>query len=891
MSKTTLKTFLGLLLCVSFSANAQENLPEKIQNYFSNYQEEFPVEKAYLHLDKHTFTLGEDLWFSAYLVAGGEQIPSPLSKTLYVDFFDGDGLLLSQRVVKIENGRGAGDFQVPQFGKPGEYQIRAYTSWMRNFGEEYFFSQTVRVVDGAGGSFLPQVKFSSIQSDNGKTRYQVELVAINSAGQALSNQSVKVAAIAGKEELYQQDLRLNAQGEASFSFSILEKAYPEQHLELTFLENPDYAVTQKIALPYSLKLADIQFLPEGGNLVQGKKSVVAIRAIFPDGSPAAIQGNIANLENSSFETNERGLGRLEFQPEKATYQAQISLKSTGEKIQVNFPEAYPKGLVIQVQNNPEATYLSALIQGVGVEENLYLVSHTRGLVNFLMQGKLSNGVWGARIPKQTLPSGINTITVLTEDGKPLVERLVLVQNEDRLELGVEKNGSLNPRGKIKLTLSNSFQNQSAAGSFSVAVADADQVTEESMEKGSIFSHLLLSSDLVGKISQPGYYFQNQNPETFQELDLLMLTHGWRRFSWEDVLAEKYPENGFYIEQGITIEGQITEQTKSKKGLAGGKISALVGDGIELIGSEYGPDGRFILPGLDYSDSLTVTITAEDSRLKNFIDLEVFQRTPPFQFLPGIYAQEIKWPKELAASYQARNLMRQLNSDDKITDLEGITVEAKTLQDEQNNSRKLYGEGDASINPDAIPGSVGFSNIFQMIQGRVAGVRVSLNGFSVSVQIRGAGSIQAGTEPLYLLDNVPVDASLLFQVNPRDVQSIEVFKDPARTAIFGSQGANGVIAVYTKTGAGISYQSVGGNLVLSYGGYDSPREFYSPKYDVPAPSVSDQRATLFWKPLLEIGTEGKGTLEFFNSDSAKRLLIVVEGMDAKGRLGRLVKILD
>lgn len=889
MFKTTIQIFLGLFLFVSLEAKAQNTLPEKIQTYFSNYQEEFPVEKAYLHLDKYTFTLGEDLWFSAYLVAGGEQIPSPLSQTLYVDLFDGDGLLLSQRVVKIENGRGAGDFQIPRFGKTGEYQLRAYTSWMRNFGEEFFFRQTIQVVDGAGGSFLPKVKFNSIHSENGKVKYQADLTAINSQGQPLSNQSIQLAALAGKEELLQQDLQLNAQGQASFSFTIPEKANPEQHLELSFQENEDYSVTQKIALPYSLKLADIQFLPEGGNLVQGKKSLVAIRAIFPDGSPASIQGTILGLENSIFETNERGLGKLEFQPEKRTYQTQISQLNSEEKIQVNLPEALSKGLVIQLQNNPSATYLSALIQGTGIEENLYLVSHTRGLVNFLIQGKITNGIWGVRIPKQNLPSGINTITVLTEEGKPILERLVFIQNEDRLNFSVQKNGEVIPRGKIQLDILNSFQNQPSAGSLSVAIADAAQVQEETLEKGSIFSHLLMSSDLVGTIAQPGFYFRDSSVETLHELDLVMLTHGWRRFSWEDVWAEKYPENGFYIEQGITIEGQITEQNKTKKGLGGGKISALIGDGVELIGSEYGPDGRFILTGLDYSDSLTVTITAEDSRVKNFIDLEVHQPKPPYPMLSGSYPSQIQWPEGLAASFQARNLMQQMN-EEKITDLEGVTVEAKTLQEEQTSSRKMYGEGDASINPDEIPGSVGFTNIFQMIQGRVAGVRVSLNGFNASVQIRGPGSIQAGTEPLYLLDNVPVDASLLFQINPRDVESIEVFKDPARTAIFGSQGANGVIAVYTKTGAGISYQSVGGNLVLSYGGYNSPREFYSPKYDEPAPSVTDQRATLFWKPILEIGQDGKGTLEFFNSDSASRLLIVVEGIDSTGRLGRLVKIL-
>jgi len=285
-------------------------------------------------------------------------------------------------------------------------------------------------------------------------------------------------------------------------------------------------------------------------------------------------------------------------------------------------------------------------------------------------------------------------------------------------------------------------------------------------------------------------------------------------------------------------------------------------------------------------------------------------------------------------------MQQLSSGEEVTDLEGITIEANTLQEEQTQSRKLYGSGDATLKPEEIPGGEGYSNIFQMIQGRVAGVRVNFNGVSASVQIRGVGSIQAGTEPLYLLDNVPVDASTISLISPRSVESIEVFKDPSRTAIFGSQGGNGVIAVYTKTGAGLSYTSdggtlvtrysgyaipkvfyspkydekspsttdrratpviavytktgaglsytsAGGTLVTRYSGYAIPKVFYSPKYDIKSPSTTDRRATLFWSPLVQTDAAGKASIEYFNSDTATQHVVVVEGIDKQGRLGRLV----
>ena len=886
--------FSGMLFVASaifvLPSQAQETLPDRIQNYFQSIQKEFPTEKVYLHLDKHTYTLGDDVWFSTYLLAGSSQIPSPLSSTLYVDIFDGAGLLLEQRKVKIEQGRGAGDFKIPRFGKTGKYQIKAYTAWMRNFGEEYFLTTSFVVVDGAGGSFLPKVNFTEVASSAGGVKYSVEIDAVSSNGNPLANQTLEIRALAGETELHTQSLALNAQGQASFSFTIPEKANPSQSLELTYYENDDYPVTKTIRLPYALSLADVQFLPEGGHLVIGKKSNVAFRAVDPDGTPVEIQGEI---EGQPFATRFGGMGKVELTPSKSDYSAIITNPKTGESRSIALPKADSDGLVVQVVNNPGAAFITVFVQGQYDPNSLLLVSQTRGVINYMIQGALANGVWGVRIPKENLISGINHITVLSSEGKPLLERLIFVQKDDFLNLQLTNSGSISPRGKVTLDLSGTFQNQPTQGSFSIAVSDADQVSDESGEYGSIFSTLLLTSDLRGKIHQPGSYFKDQETETLELLDLVMLTHGWRRFTWGDVLANKLPEITNFIERGITIEGQIEEKQETKKGLAGGKVNAIVGDGIEIVSSEYGPNGRFILRDLDYQDSVTVTITAEDNRVKNFVDVSIIKPEAVFTKIEGSYPNEINWPTALAATFAERNLLQQLNEDQDILDLEGVTVEAQTIQKEDEEIRKIYGTGDVTINPDKIPGNVAYTNVFQLIQGRVSGVQVFVSGLDVSVQIRGVGSINAGTGPLYLLDNIPVEASTLLQVNPRDVSSVDVFKDPARAAIFGAQGANGVIAVYTKTGAGISYQSVGGTLVTKYGGYDSPMEFYSPKYDEKTAenASTDSRATIYWNPQVNTDASGKAKVEFYNSDAAKRQLIIVEGMDAEGRLGRVVKVIQ
>jgi TonB-dependent SusC/RagA subfamily outer membrane receptor len=291
--------------------------------------------------------------------------------------------------------------------------------------------------------------------------------------------------------------------------------------------------------------------------------------------------------------------------------------------------------------------------------------------------------------------------------------------------------------------------------------------------------------------------------------------------------------------------------------------------------------------------MSVTLTAEDQRARNFINLAITFPTLQFPNLEGSYPREISWPRELIATVRERNLMQQLTTDTQIIDLDAFTVETNTLQEEQTQSRMLYGEGDASIKPDETPGAIGAINIFQLIQGRVAGVQVNFDGSNATVLIRGVGSFQAGVEPLYILNNVPVTATTLAQISPRDVESIEVFKDPSSTAIFGSQGGNGVIAVYTKTGGKTSYNPEGGTLVAKYNGYSTPRVFYSPQYEEGGSSTSltDKRSTLYWNPLLQTGSDGRAEVTYYNSEAATKHLLIVEGIDRKGRLGRLVKIVQ
>ena len=900
MKKVFYKKLVFSLVLISsvffWSFQSNDPITQKILTYFNKLQAEFPTEKVYLHLDKHTYTLGEDIWFSAYVTAGGNQIPSPLSRTLYVDLFNGEGVLVGQRKVLIEDGFGKGDFKLPDFGIEGVYRIKAYTAWMENFGDDFFYHKEIEVFDATSTSFFPNVTFESQDVNGDQVKYAVSLDVIDGKGNPLVDEVIQVKVFGEDEEFSDRSIQLNSQGQASFTFNLPLKPFKFQWMELTYLENETYPVIKKVKIPYNFQIADIQFLPEGGHLLEGYKSNIAFKGIYPDGSPVELEGKILDTEEVvEFKTFFAGMGKFELTPQsQRVYQARVSDPNTGEFQILNLPKVESRGMVLQVLNNPSANYVTVFVQGNYEEQDLVLVSQTRGIINYMINGSLTNGIWGVRIPKDELITGINQITILNQKGDPLLERLFFFQSEkDFVNLSAKSTAISASRGPIEIEIETFSQNEPVLGSYSVSITDLDQVSNESILRGNIISDLLLTSDLKGNIHLPGYYFKDQEPGTLEALDLVMMTNGWRRFDWGSVMEDKFPTIDKFIERGITIEGTIIDQEKSKRGLRGGKVSAMVGQGIDMVTSEYGPNGRFILMELEYLDTAQVTITAEDLRVKNFVDITIEQPKPYFLNISPRMASDIKIPAELIATYQERTMMNRLFDEEKIIDLDGVTVEGQTLEREDEQMRKIYGVGDVTIDPEKILGSVAFTNVFQMIQGRVSGVQVFFSGMSVTVQIRGVGSLQSGGDPLYLLDNMPVDAGTMMLVNPQDVASVDVFKDPAKAAIFGAQGANGVIAVYTKTGFGGAIAEVPGKLITKYGGYSAAREFYQPNYETKTAenAIPDKRSTIYWNPNLKIDESGKAKIKYYNTDIAKKHLIVIEGMDAQGRLARFEKILE
>lgn len=107
------------------------------------------IEKVYLHTDRSIYFMGEDLWYKAYNVRSYNNLLFDNSNILYVELISADSKIIARNKTNLEMGLGNGDFHLTDsLGvKPGVYQLRAYTNWNRNFGEDFVFKKEIQIID------------------------------------------------------------------------------------------------------------------------------------------------------------------------------------------------------------------------------------------------------------------------------------------------------------------------------------------------------------------------------------------------------------------------------------------------------------------------------------------------------------------------------------------------------------------------------------------------------------------------------------------------------------------------------------------------------------------------------------------------------------------------
>ena len=637
---------------------------------------------------------------------------------------------------------------------------------------------------------------------------------------------------------------------------------------------------------------DFQFMPEGGSFVTGIRQKVGFKAIQPDGLGIDVKGEVVdndNLQAAVFESSHLGMGCFYFTPAAGkTYSVKLRYSTTEEDL-VSLPKAQAGGIVLSMNNDslPKATV--ALIASSDYfkqhkNEDYLLVIRSGGDV-ITFSCKLDSQLIKVDILKRKLHTGIASATLFSKYNEPLCEREFFVQNFDRLSLDLSGNkGSYKRREKVSLQLNvQNRKGDAAEGRFSVAVINEDLVPGYEKNPENLLNFLQLSSDLRGNIEQPDYYFSDTSLTARKDLDLLMLTQGYRRFEWAQVLDTTNRPPAYAAEFGITIAGQVN--SLFNKPLLKGTVTLLQPSDNLFLRTITDEKGQFRFPALVFSDTAKLVLSAVDAKNKNLTKITWFEKDYPAVKL-NLGQQRSGVADSILAAYVTNDQLRQKEW---LTFLEGKNIMLKpvNIRDRENTSRN----SSQSISDTTFADQVMYADQIEQMPGQLI---TSINGRLRGVTFTGL--------PPHVVPRLPgistgpmlvvVDGFLggdLNVLNSGDVERIEVYKYSG-ASIYGMVGGNGVIVVTTKQGGQDpkSIHSIG-VLPISPMGFYKAREFYSPKYDSTDPPNQrpDLRSTIYWKPELKTDANGNASFEYYNADGAGTYKITIEGIDKDGNIGTQV----
>ncbi len=734
-------------------------------------------QKIYIHQNKNNYSAGDILWFKTYLLDGTNHLPDTASTNVYIDLIGSNGTLMGRRILLAENGVAEGDFNLARNLPDGNYRMRAYTDWMRNFGEEYYYSSYFYIENRRYADIIPRA-----------------------------------------------EVRANRRFNRNFD-----------DLEET---------------------GNIVFFPEGGRMVEGVSGRVAFRAFDGLGNPMHTAGEVVCANSgvvARIETGRAGTGSFEMTPAAGTtYTARISF-GNGRPQNFELPEALSEGVALRIDQDDN--YLLVNLNSTYPQDHpLYsdevvVIGHTRGKAFFTSLTALENGEAGITIPRDDFPTGIAHFTVFTPGMTPLAERLVFVNHDDALVFYPEvSRQDVGDREYYVLGFDVTDKDGNPVeGNFSLSVVHTREGMQE-MQRN-ILSEILINSDLPG-IKGPSYRYLDPELGLEEALDVLMMTNGWRRFTWEDLLTGELPDIEHFPSSTLAIAGRAID-------LAGDRRLPNFPVRMEMMGKDNGVFetntdnyGRFVFDDLVFHD---------DVRIRLATDRLVSNRPPRLELETG----RLTGLDYVANVFSLQQKITQRGSDWERTAGAGSSPYSEMPDDA--SAPQQYGVPDQTV---YIERESKQPNMYDILVTRVRGLNHNL-------QFRGPTSLTLSNQPLFMLDGTEIGQSAFLNLDPRYVQRLEVFSGP-RASVFGVRGAAGAILAYTRRAGDMDDLVTVDEYLIQ--GYHSPREFYA---DLVSYTRSEDESRLmersvYWEPNLITDEKGRVTTAVPVSGNPGTLTFIIEG---------------
>jgi len=671
----------------------------------------------------------------------------------------------------------------------------------------------------------------------------------------------------------------------------------------TMVMKPDSSVnvTAKAQPKPIVAKPDIKFFAEGGSLVTGVQSKIAFKAIGANGLGLNVKGTIIDNDNkevATFASTHLGMGYFSLTPaDGKTYSAKVSYPD-GRQDVITLPKGDDNTVGISVTDISRAFDVKINAGKQWFQQNkgksYTLVVYSGGEPQSFTV-KLDNLQTDVEVVKNFVHSGIAKATLFSADGEPLCERLLFVRTNDLLALNIKADqSSYKSRSKTTLNLNAiTGENGPSSGHFSVSVVDESKVPVEENMESTVVNNILLTSDLKGYIEQPNYYFTNVTDKTNANLDLVMLTHGYRS-QWKKILSDDNTPLAYHVEKGLNVSGQLKFGGKPlEKGMV--KLFSKGKNGL-MLDTLSDANGRFVFDNLAYSDSTKFVLQARTAKGQKDVEVkpDTAVSTPE---LAAILNRDLP-PDDMLEAY-VKHSKKLLDEQDKeginhhTNMLKEVTVKDKKI-DPFENSTNLYGKGsgDQTLTADVLDKS-GYERLFDAIRAKATSII-----FTFDHKLRSNRAVlpsfkeQKQDYMLVIVDGTPIfsDAKVLDELDVADVENVEIFLGAHGSAVYGSLASGGVVIVTTRKARKINnyYKESPGVITFKMNGFYKQREFYAPKYEHAATdNKPDLRTTIYWNPEFITDKDGNALLNYYNADGKGTYRVVIEGVDAEGNLGRQV----
>lgn len=532
----TLYLILGVL-----ALQAQpSSTPRQLEAALQAQQDALPQEKLYVQTDRTLYYPGDLVWLSAYLVGGDNTVASAVSDLLHVELLRPNGSALKTVSIPRNAGAFTSDIQLPSAVPGGTYTLRAYTNYQGNFGNRYVYEKTIQVQR----SVIPQLLLK-LEIERESYAPGDEVKAFFSARdlqeQPLQEISLEYQLrISGKVyKSYTQ--RTNQVGSADL-LATLPADLNTQDVQLSVRLQHE-GRQEQISRPVGISLNNItlKLLPEGGEWIEGLACRMAFIAKDEFGEPVDVSGTLYDANDEAvltFESLHDGMGSFPIAADvKPPCRVRLDQPIEGQRVYpLPDPVAGSWQLRTQYELGDELQLFAEALQ----EEELQIALRSGGQLHDCLLWTLEKGEQELSIDVSGLPMGIAQLTVFDKQLRPVWERLVFLHPDRQLEVEMTTDKEqYSFRDAVQLDVKvKDHTGRPVQGVFSLAVSDDRLYSFVDDKQPNILAQLLVSGELSGKIHEPNFYFDPEEEEAQAALDLLMLTHGWRRFHWQELLQRK-----------------------------------------------------------------------------------------------------------------------------------------------------------------------------------------------------------------------------------------------------------------------------------------------------------------------------------------------------------------